>query len=63
MPQALPGYETVNREVLDYIGRRVEIVFTRGNDRRRKSDSLPLDRRALPQDDKLQKEKLEEAIV
>lgn len=63
MPQALPGYETVNTAVLDYIGREVEIVFARGNDRRRKSDSLPLDRRALPQDDRMQKETLEEAIV
>ncbi|KAL2053374.1 hypothetical protein ABVK25_006368 [Lepraria finkii] len=51
MPQALPGYENVNREVLDCIGRQVETVFAYGNDRRRKSDSLPLDREALPQDD------------
>ena len=63
MPQALPGYETVNIEVLDYIGRQVETVFERGNDRLRKSDSLPLDRRALPPDDRLREETLEEAIV
>ena len=63
MPQALPDYETVNTKVLDYIGRQVETVFAHGNDRRRKSDSLPLDRRALPLDDRMQKETLEEAIV
>ena len=62
MPQALPGYEIVNIEVLDYIGYQVQIAFDCGNDRRRKSDSLPLDRGALLQDDEMQNESCREAI-
>ena len=63
MPQALPGYENVNTKVLDCIGCQVETVFACGNDRRRKSDSLPLDRGALLQDDEMQNEILKEAMV